>query len=314
MVQVYQQPWEATDPAAWDEWVRRSPQGSAFMRSRYLAAIMPNGWVMWAGAARLTDAHAAMLIPSGRRKGMLPGAWAPPWWRYGGVMWAASDFSLRHRMRLLDAFARAAAGRHSLHDWTAHPEAGPWLPFLPHGFRIRPRYTFQLRLRPWHEMLATFQPRMRTTMRRKLPPNHRIEPVPPSTALSFIQGQGPQRFGLSQRGFRSLRRLTEHLTDPSVPPFIECFGYYAGSRLAGVLLALADPPVAYQLLPAADRTAGVPVHAWLLRHAWIKWHHQGFQTFDFMGSHIPGVVAFILKFAPHYRTYWHIQRRVWPVW
>ncbi len=313
MSTVYQQPWQTVDPNEWDGWLARSPHASIFMQSRYLQVVMPQGMIAWMGNKRLKNAQVAMVLPYQRRFwGTLPGAWAPPWWRYGGILWNGDYPPLRQQIRILEQMAKVARQYAVFHNWTAHPHSNMWLPFLDQGFSIQPRYTFCLSIRPWNEMLETFQPRMRTTMRKKLPPGHSIQWIAPDQAFQFIQAFGPERVGLRPKALHILQRLVQSLgSNTPLHSGAKCIGYFDHQTLRGILIVLLDQQTAYQMLPVIQRAPNVAIHAWMLRWLWQSLYRQGYREFDFMGSHLRGVLSFILKFAPNYRKYWHIRKNIW---
>lgn len=294
--------WEEMDRSAWDAFVTASPQGSAYMESWFLDAVLTDALVHVVEDAR--GWMAALLLPLGRRLKVLKGAFAPPFWRYGGVLWRSTDLPIRRRLTAAALLAEAAADIRR-HFWTAHPAADCWLPFLQKDFSVSVRYSFQLPIRPWGEMLPTFQPRLRTTLRKPLPDGHRITSMPLDEAARLLRRVGPHSVGIHGRAFDMLWQIAEqgmklHRAD--------IWGYQTPSGWKGFILTIHDGHIVYQLMPVIDRSARLPVHEWLLRAVLQDGRRKGRRTFDFVGSHIPGVVSFIAKFAPIPVTYWLISK------
>ncbi len=302
MLRLHSSPWSRIDPTTWDAFVGRSPQGSVYMQSWFLSAVAKEGTVhvVEDGEGWL----AALFLPSGRRYRFLKGAFAPPFWRYGGILWRASAVPLRRRLKAAALLAAAAAAV-KRHDWTAHPASDFWLPFVQRGFEVRARYTFRLPLRPWPRMLADFQPRLRTTLRKPLPDGHAIASIPWQEAAALLRRIGPRSVGISGKAFDV---LPEIVRQGMAHHALTITGYRIKSEWKGLVITIRDHHTLYQLLPVVDKAARWPIHPWLLRAVFQQAYRTGQTHIDFVGSHIPGVVSFIAKFAPTPIVYWHVTK------
>jgi hypothetical protein len=294
----------------WDEFVRRSPQGTLFHSTLWLEAAAKPFRLL--GCFRGTEMHGGCAVGlGGRRVASRPYPSLTP---YFGVLYPPSlgkyVTSTSTNKEIANAFALFLK---SEFDWINElpfsPEAVDMQPFMWQGFAIELRYTYRLRLGSVDTILANMDSVRRRNLASAIKQGIKID----------LNGEFSEILDLNQKSFERQKTKSMHgaaacLFESRLRAANRCKGFLArnerGVPLGGVWIAW-DEKRAYYLIGGHDHSTKSNSAVVL-----AMWHAIQFATnelnlreFDFEGSAIPSVESFFRKFGGTLTPYYCVSYR-----
>lgn len=290
----------------WDNFVSTSPQSSIYAQSWYLNTIMP-GW------------NAVIVSEGGKWQAVLPFricrkfgidyAKQPLFSQYLGVLFAPipgkTSHVLHQKRKILEAVIAALPENIRVFSYNFSPEFDYFLPFIRHGFEVKPLVTLHLSLlEPAEEIIANCSTSVL---------NH----------VKKAQKNGLMCFESGSIATLKNRLEQSHLIRPETGTTLELLWENASKMNKGFLLEIksADGSIhssglfivnqttALFLASATDRSMRhLGSNSMLIVEAIKKCKQLGINKLDFKGSMIKGVEQFLLGFNPKQQLYLNISK------
>jgi hypothetical protein len=135
------------DTKLWDTVACASPQGSIFMHSGYLDAVLDG---KWSGIVVKDDSEILALMPLNINSRLgIHTALQPFFTKYWGIAFADKTFSKTHKeyswkKKVCNAMIKAIPRNIPMFDYNFHPGFDYPLPFTWNGFHLSPKFTYRI--------------------------------------------------------------------------------------------------------------------------------------------------------------------------
>lgn len=305
-------------PEVWDDFVRRSPQGSLYVLHGYATAIKP-GWQ--AAIVKNTAGWQAVMPFFVSRKWGMKALLQPLFAQYWGILFAESTFSSQHRQiewekALIEHLLPVCENSH-LYTMRFSPQFRYLHPFHWQGYQATARYTQVLSLtEPEDRLFAQFAGSLRRQIRKAEAQNLRLHTEDSVEGLIELielnHAGGNPLLESPERDAHTLRRITAFLAATERCYLLSCRDAH-GQLLAAGLWGSFRGRLLYLIgaYHPAHRDRGAM--SWLMWQAIRRAKTEGCHTLDFEGSMIEGVEHFFRKFNSSYEVYFQIHKNQLPL-
>jgi len=302
------------DREKWDALVLGSPQGSVFMHTGFMDALLPDGWqgiVLYDG-----DELLAIMPQNIQDKWGLKTALQPLFCKYWGIALADRVFKNNHsefswKKKVITAIIDALPSKTASIDYFFHPAFDYPLPFIWKNFSLEARYTYQLQTKgkSISDFFSVYPDSLKNTIRKaeknelRLITNHDAEAL-----ISILQENTdagkkmvtPQQYPVLENIFEYVRQsgngFSFSVVDLDNKPVASSF-YLTGSRSVYAL--------AHNARPAKTDNGALSL---LVHHA-IGESVANQVDFDFLGSVHEAFEAFNRRFGARPVPYLAISKK-----
>ncbi|MDL5360586.1 GNAT family N-acetyltransferase [Halalkalicoccus sp. NIPERK01] len=310
---------EASDPAEWNGYVERSPQGTVFHRAECVSVLADHA----DGRAHLLVGYKGQepvgVFPvTAISRARITTAFSPPPGFLIPYLGPAllSNGSLKQRKaekrhhRFVEGCLEWIEGRYApkyTHVRTACGYADV-RPLAWNGFDVTPQHTYAVELGDDEEgLLMRFSSDARSNVRNAEDDDYEID-LGGRGAIERIVDQLERRYGEQDESYLLDAGFVTDLYDRLGPDHVKPYVCRVGGEFVGGMIALADDERVYRWQGGAKSTGGLPVNDLLDWRIMREAIDAGRREYDLVGADTERLNGYKAKFNPALRTYYSTER------
>ncbi|MCX6350602.1 MAG: GNAT family N-acetyltransferase [Bacteroidetes bacterium] len=304
------------NPAAWNNVVENSPQGSVFLYHHFLTAIAHT----WQGILVYDDADnlTAIFPIYVETKFRFSIALQPILSKYWGVCMAAVPFKndyekYNYYKKIVDAIISKIPDGIKYFSYNMHPSFNYPLPFAKAGYHLKSKYTLRLNLNPNYEELQTqYQDKMRSEIRKAERAELRMQIDADTKNLEEILliNKADGKEFIKPKFLDALHRIFNALNPTGQVKIISILT--KEGEVAASCMVLHDAHAAYYIIANKNPKFIEQAPMQFMTAEAIRYFSDKLSTFDFVSGMSPNFEFFFRRFGAAPVQYNCVERRGFP--
>ncbi len=292
------------DKNLWDDFVKRSPQGSVFSETWYLDALNVKYKIL---AVYKNERIIAGIVLTKNEVN----TWSNPMLvKYLGVLLEneqknVSQKIISEQFKILELLI-GELKKYKSFDYYFHPNFTNWTPFYWNDFTQQTRYTYRINLKSANNIESKFHFKLKNDIKNAAKNNIRIKMNIDYNLFYSIINKTFEKQGDEAPYKRE--RLVDFINYALKKERFVSFGAYdPKNNLIAVCGLIFDDKSSYLILNGIDIKKHIRGGNALMIYEAIKYFKEkGLETFDFEGSMLPGVEQFYRRFGGELTPYYRI--------